>query len=84
MAKALTFRKLAKLAQKESDNYNRLASLQYDVANAMPQTNQSPAADLIAANAAWDQALKYNNMSDAYQTQADNYTQAANDAGEPP
>jgi len=84
MAKALTFRKTAKAYQKQSDNYGRLASLQFDVANGLPQTNQSPAADLSIANAAWELCIKYSSLSDAYQGLADDATTAANAAGEAP
>lgn len=84
MAKALTFRKTAKAYQKESDNYGRLAVLQFDIANAMPQTGQSNAAELNAANAAWELCIKYSSLSDSYQGLADDATTAANAAGEAP
>jgi hypothetical protein len=84
MAKALTLRQLAKNYQKQSDNFNRLAKLQNQLASDMPQTNQSAAPELLAANAAWDLAVKYNNLSDAYQASANDANAAADAAGEAP
>lgn len=83
MAKALTFRQLAKNYAQQAANYNRLARKQNQDASGLPQTNQSSSAELLAANAAWDQAVKYNNLSDAYEGMAAEANAAADAAGEP-
>lgn len=83
MAKALTFRQLAKNYAQQATNYNRMAKAQQTAANAMPQTNQSDIPTLQAANAAWDLAVRYNGLSDAYEAQAAEANTQADAAGEP-
>jgi len=60
-----------------------MAKAQNIAANAMPQTNQSDIPTLQAANAAWDLAVKYNNLSDAYEGLAADANTQADAAGEP-
>lgn len=83
MAKALTFRQLAKNYAQQAKNYNRMADLQQKAATAMAQTNQSDIPTLQAANAAWDLAVRYNGLSDAYEGQAAQANADADAAGEP-
>lgn len=83
MAKALTFRQLAKNYAQQAVNYNRMAKAQNIAANAMTQTNASPISELQAANAAWDLAIKYNNLSNAYEASAADANAEADAAGEP-
>lgn len=80
MAKALTYRQQAKMAAQVAKNNNRLAKLQYDVANAMPQTNQSDATTLLSANAAWDVCARYRSLADSADSLAADYTKLADDA----
>lgn len=84
MAKALTSRQLAKNYAQQAVNYNRMAKAQNQAANALPQTNGSTIGELTTANAAWDLAVKYNNLSDAYEGLAADANAAADAAGEAP
>lgn len=84
MAKALTLRQLAKIFQKQADIYSKLAKTQMTTANALPQDNAATDLQLQAALAAYDSCVRSFYTSDGMQQQADQFTQAANDAGEPP
>lgn len=84
MAKALTFRQLAKIFQNQADIYSRLAKTQMQAANALPQNSQATDVQLQAALVAYDQCVRSFYTSDSMQASADGYTQQANDAGEAP
>lgn len=83
MAKALTLRQVAKNYQKQADAFSRLAKLQNQAALDLPQSGTATAEQLIAAQSAYDQALRSYFTADSMQTNADAYTQLADAAGEP-
>ena len=80
MAKALTYRQVARNYQKQSDAHDRLAKLQNQAALDLPQNNQATQAQLTAALAAYDQALRSYFTADAMKVQADAYTALADAA----
>lgn len=84
MAQALTNRQLAKIFQAQADIYVRLSKSQATSASALPQNNQATDPQLNTALTGYDQCLRSFYLSVGMQQQADNYTQQANDAGEPP
>ena len=88
MAKALTFRQLAKNFQKQADLYSRLAKLQNQQASAASQTlpaDSDPGAPaaLQAVIGMFDLAVRSFYTSDGQQQQADAANAAADAAGEP-
>ena len=83
MARALTFRDQAKNYQRQADALNRLAKSYDQAAKAMPHGSQATTAELIAAVAADDLAIRTLFQSDGAQAQADAANAAADLAGEP-
>lgn len=83
MARALAFRDMAKNFQRQSEAYGRLAKRQDQAAKAMPQGNLATDAELFAAIAAADLAVRSFNIAEGLNASADAYTQLANEAGEP-
>lgn len=84
VAKALTYRQLASIYQKQADIYTKLAKSQLVIAKALPQDNSATDDQLKAAIDAYDKCIRQNNTADSMQAQADNNTQLADAAGEPP
>lgn len=83
MAKPLTNRQLADVFQSQADIFAKLAKSQRTAAKALPQGGTAIDTQLQSALAAYDLCIRYEFSSEGMQTQTDQYTQAANDAGEP-
>jgi hypothetical protein len=83
MARALTFRQLARNFQKQADIFTRLAKLQNQAALDLPQNNLATEEQLKVALAAYDLALRSFYSSEGAQAQADTMTAEADAAGEP-
>lgn len=80
MAKALKLRQVAKNYQKQADAFSKLAKLQNQAALDMPQDNTATVVQLVAAQSAFDQALRSYFTAESMQTNADAYTKLADDA----
>lgn len=80
MAHALTFRNLAKNFQRQSDALGKRAKLEDQASKDLPQNNAATAAQLTAAVAAADLAVRSFNMAEGAQGQADAYTALADTA----
>lgn len=80
MAKALTFRQVARNYQRQADAHDKLAKLQHQAALDMPQNNQATQAQLTAALAAYDMALRSFFTANSMQEQSAAYTLLADTA----
>lgn len=88
MAKALTFRQVARNYQRQADAHDKLAKMQQQAALDLPQNNQATQVQLMAALAAYDLALRSYFTAESMQAQSAAYTALAdaawdNGAGDP-
>lgn len=83
MAKALTFRQMARNFEFQSVAFGRLAKLQYQAARDMPQSGTATADELKAAIKMYDNAVTSFYTADGADAQALAYHAQADAAGEP-
>lgn len=83
MAKALTFRQMARNFEFQSVAYGRLAKIQYQAARDMPQSNTATADELVEAIKMYDRAVTSFYTADGADAQAIAYHAQADAAGEP-
>jgi hypothetical protein len=80
---ALTLRQVAEIYTRQAAAYDKLAKERRRIARDLPQGVGATEAELQAATAAFDHALRYFHSAESATEQATHYTQLANDAGEP-
>lgn len=83
MAQALTLRQVADIFTRQAAAFDKQAKLLRQVARDLPQSGSASEAELRAAIAAYDAAMKAYYSADSATGQAANYTALADAAGEP-